>query len=112
MRLACMGNIEEVISDNERSVQDKTMEEICKMQGRWYHKGPRRLDYWYKNIEWWFTKIRSSYWWCEIDDPYTVQPTWIIREHRWKPWRQIRWWYLYVYHQNITGQGIIQVQYI
>ena len=67
-----MGNIEQDISANDRSIQDKTTEEICKMWVRWCHKGPRRLNYWARNIERWFTKIGGYYLWFGTGDPQTV----------------------------------------
>ena len=33
------------------------------------------MDYWAKIIERKFTKIGSYYWWCENDEPHTLQPT-------------------------------------
>ena len=79
MLFTCMGIIEQEISANERSVQDKTMGEICKILVIWCYKGPRRMDYWDIIIDRRFTKIGSYYWLCGNDDPHTVQPTWIIR---------------------------------
>ena len=59
-----MGNIEQEISAIGRSVQDRTTQEIRKKRVGWCHKVPRRLDYWARIIERWFTKNRSYYWWC------------------------------------------------
>ena len=76
MHFTCKEKIEQEVSAKERSVQDKTMEEISKMQVIWYQKGLLRCNHWEK-----FKIVRSYYWWCGNDDPHTFQPTWIIQKN-------------------------------